>query len=279
LAAAKNRPLILAIGTFCATFVVLAGVFFWRRPMHPRAAKAPVILTPPPAVKSGGKAGGPAPEAAKPAAPPAATPVAAAPAAPVKSAAKPSAVRGMRKRRRAAPLAAAPASPAAAAPDQPDPPPAASGTPAAKKPDNELLLPGLPKKVRKLGSDAASDPAPAKAEGGTAPASADQLSAEKAKEQFSFCHQLLQQGRFGDFFDTCLCAGARSAAPYKGNRRAFIEKLSQDPASEIGSTVELVDARVDGDSASITAKWSKADGTSQRTEKWTIEDDLWCLKK
>jgi hypothetical protein len=276
--AAKNRPLLLAAAAFCAASIVLAGVFLWRRPMHPKKSKPPVVLTPPPAAPLEKKESSPAPAAAKSTAAPA-PPAPPPPAGRKKNKAKPAAARTARKSRPAAPPPSGAASSEKAVPDKTGLASPTAPPPAAKKSAPEFLLPGLTKKVSKPGNAAASDPPPAKPDDGTGPASTEQLLADKAKEQFSFCHSLLQEGRFGDFYDTCLCSGARNAAPYKGNRRTFIERFSQDPDSEIGSTVELVDTRVDGETASITAKWSKADGTSQRTEKWGIEDDLWCLKK
>jgi hypothetical protein len=278
--AAKNRPLLLAACAFCAAFVVLvlAGVFFWRHPSHAKAPAAPVNLAPPAAAKLGTQEGSPAPAAVQPAVPapaPAVKPKKTAPPA-AKLAAKPA-----RKRSRTPPAPAP-------LPSGKEPSDAELGhllegapatTPAAKEPPQELLLPGIPKKVRKVADQQGPAPLPAGPAAAAAPASQDQLMTERAKEQFNFCHQLLRQGDFGDFYDTCLCAGSRNAAPYKGRRRVFIERSSQDPASEIGSAAEIVDTRVEGEAASITAKWSKAEGTAERTEKWVIEDGLWCLKK
>lgn len=359
----KNQTLLLAAGAFCAAFVVLAGVFFWRRPAHPKALTAPVIQTTPPAPQSGTSEASPALDAAQPAAPPTplpavpprvtpskieatatvtpaavrparkrrrAAPPASAPsaagfghglkersAAPlaipaadqpaarakIESAAtvKPLAVRPGPKRRRAAPPASSPPSPKEPAPEKATPPsktatapsdaelgdllkeksaaPLAVPTaapPEAKTPDSELFLPGIPMEVHNLAKKKAPAPAQpiARSDEAAAPPSADHILADRAKEQFNFCHQLLRQGNFGDFYDTCLCSESRS-----GSKRVFIDKSSHDPASEVGSAVEVVATRVQGETASITAKWSKAEATSQRTEKWVIEDGLWCLKK
>ena len=286
--AAKNRPLLLAACAFCGAFVVLAGVFFWRRPSHDKAPAPPVNLAPPAAAKLGTQEGSPT---AVPPAEPAAAPVPAKkPAAKPRPAApavvKPAVPQPARRRARASRTPA----PAAAAQTESLKPPAGPAEPSdaelgrllqpsAQADPKELLLPGIPKKVRKVADGQGPAPLPASPAAGAAPASQDQLLAERAKEQFNFCHQLLRQGDFGDFYDTCLCAGARNAAPYKGRRRVFIEKSSQDPASEIGSAAEIVDTRVEGEAASITARWSKAEGAAERTEKWAIEDGLWCLKK
>ena len=89
----------------------------------------------------------------------------------------------------------------------------------------------------------------------------------------------MRQGNFGDFFDTCLCSPSRQADPYKGRRRVFIEKASEDPAGELGSTAEIVSVLLEGETARIAAKWSGPDGPVERTEKWVVEDGLWCLQK
>ncbi|MBI5240779.1 MAG: zinc ribbon domain-containing protein [Elusimicrobia bacterium] len=266
--ALKDRPFLLAAGAFSAAFIVLVGFFFWRRAAPSKVPAVVPDLAPPAAAKLGTQEGTPAAAAAQPIM----TPPAAPKAAPAPAAAKPrSPARKPRQPQEA------PAPPAEKAPEPSDAElgkllrdKAEPAQPAAGKAAEEYVLPGIPKKVRKV-SDA-QPPAPE-------PAGPDSVLVERAKEQFNFCHQLMRAGNFGDFFDTCLCADARNAVPYKGRKRVFIEKSSQDPASEIGSTAEISAVNVSGETAEITARWAKAEGNVEGVEKWAVEDGLWCRRK
>jgi hypothetical protein len=274
--AAKKKTLLLAVGAFCAAFIVLVGIFFWRRAAAPESPSVPPDLAPPAAAKQGTQEGSPAAAAVQPPqAPPTVPKTAAAPspAAPAKPRAP------ARKPRARQPAAAVLALPDRGTPAQLQAPAEPSDAELGKllkaKPQ-EFLLPGIPKKVRKVSEEPAAQPPQNQAEaaaGGT-----DGVLMERAKEQFNFCHQLMRQGNFGDFFDTCLCAKSRDAAPYKGRRRVFIEKASEDPAGELGSTAEIISVRLDGEAARITAKWAKPEGPVERVEKWAVEDGLWCLQ-
>jgi hypothetical protein len=257
----------------------MAGIFFWRRAADADSPSVPADLAPPAAAKMGTQEGSPSEIAVKPAPvpPPAPKAAPAAPAKPQAPARKPRA----RKKTDSPPAqdvpAAAPALPARETPVQlqphADPSDAELGKLLKERPQ-ELLLPGIPKKVRKVSEEPPTQPPQSPSEG-TAGGTEGVLM-ERAKEQFNFCHQLMRQGNFGDFFDTCLCAKSRDAAPYKGRRRVFIEKASEDPTGELGSTAEIGSVRLDGETALITAKWAGPDGAVERTEKWAVEEGLWC---
>ena len=281
--AKKSRPVLLAVVAFCLTGTVLAGIFFLRQ-SAPAKIMRQVHLAPPPAAKLATQEGSPMPAAKQPQAAPAVVPAPTPAPPPVvqaqEPAPQPATLKPVRKRRRKKNPAAVslPQSPEQAAAATPEPA-AAQPASADQGSDKELLLPGIPKKVHPASAKPAAVPAqPESSDGAAAPAAGqtDQLLADSAKEQFNFCHQLMGQGAFGDFFDTCLCAAVRNATPYKGQRRVFVEKSSQDPASELGSSFEIADARVAGQTATITAKWNKPSGAEQRSEKWAIEDGLWC---
>ena len=261
----RNKPLLLALIAFCAAFAVLALIFVWSRPGHRKAAAPAVNLPPPPIVKLGLQEGNPTPAVETQAAP--------APApAPIVKAEEPKTFPRRRHKRAAA--VTPPASETAPVAAPPASPPRPVGDDAGV-----LSLPGLPKKIRRpIPSPEPSGAAVAPAEA-AAPATTEQLPLQGAKDQFDFCHQLKRQGAFSDFYDTCLCAPTREAAPYKGGRRRFVDKSSQDPASEMGSAFEISEAHADGESVLITAKWSKAEGTTERTEKWGVENGAWCLKR
>ncbi|HAM36440.1 MAG TPA: hypothetical protein DEB40_08015 [Elusimicrobia bacterium] len=155
---------------------------------------------------------------------------------------------------------------------QAEPPqiPASSDSAAA-----EVLLPGLKKRVRR--APARYEAVSAAQDKPSAP-TPDELMAQSAKDQFNFCHQIMAQGAFGSFFDTCLCAAAKSAPPYKGRRRAFIE-LASESGKEIGSTFAITGAQAQGSLVRITAQWTKPGESGERSEDWLLEDGRWCLSR
>ncbi|MFA6003048.1 MAG: hypothetical protein WC881_03175 [Elusimicrobiota bacterium] len=272
--APKDRgPLIITAVVFLSTLAALAAFMLWRQPTRkPEPAQTSAELT----------ASAPLPPmTAAPKPEPTALPKPAAIAAPPQPPIPPK--RKRRKKEAAPPLPQTLKS--APEPASVESPPAesldAAMAPASAEPPapakEELALPGLTKKVRKkpvpkpaFDDIAQNESAPEKpvSEG-------EKLMVNSAEEQFNFCHQLMRQGAFGDFYDTCLCAAAKKDPQYKGRRRVFVDKTTKDNF-ELGSSFEITAARVDGPNVLITAQWSRADGANLRTEKWTAEEGLWC---
>ena len=101
---------------------------------------------------------------------------------------------------------------------------------------------------------------------------------ESAAEQFSFCHQLMRQGDFKDVFESCLCPATREGPPYKGRKGIFIEQSTEDPQTEAGSTMEIIDSKFVDGAVLITGRWTLADGSVvERRERWAMEENRWCL--
>lgn len=280
----SHKTILIAAVVFSVTLSALAAFMLSRQPAPKPEPAQPAAATPP--------AAPPAPEPAPPR--PAAPPEPAAPAAQPPVPEAPPQPKRKRRKKPSAPalppeLPPAPeqpktesepaenpdqaATPASAQPAAADEPPPAPAEPAAP----ELALPGLTKKVRKKPAAASAPEDAAKNESAPEPplSEGDKLMLNSAKEQFNFCHQLMSQGAFGDFYDACLCAAAKKDPQYKGRRRVFVDKTAKDNF-EAGAKFEISDARVDGPNVLITAQWSRADGDNLRTEKWTAEEGLWC---
>lgn len=163
----------------------------------------------------------------------------------------------------------------------------------------EMALPGMPKKVRAKHApkaaqtdpeeaQAAPEEAPAAHEEGMAapkpsrpsgaPPTSESLMIESAREQFSFCHQLMRQGEFDDVFDSCLCPATREGPPYKGRKGVFVEQAAEDPQTEAGSTMEIIDSKFVDGTVLISGRWTLAEGSVvERTERWAMEENRWCL--
>ncbi|MFI5346680.1 MAG: hypothetical protein ACHQ51_09935 [Elusimicrobiota bacterium] len=162
--------------------------------------------------------------------------------------------------------------PESAAPAKPEPAKPAAPADAG---DDGFLLPGVPRRVPPASKRAPKPEAPA---AGAAPAAAapaappeigEDASANQVREQFDFCSQLTSQGAYADYFDTCLCASARQAAPYKGSRVVYAAamKKTSDARSPKGPTA-IGAIVLDGPTAKVT--------TNKGPENWTLEDGLWC---
>jgi len=213
-----------------------------------------------------------APEPSRPVAPPAATPSPAPTMLPpaVKPAAPPAAPKPRRapKPKRAKPHGEllieshAPASAPAAEPEPAPPPPAAEA-------ERGFILPGIPRPVSK---SAVATPA-------AAPAEAEDPSAQQVREQVDFCAQLLAQGAYADHFDTCLCADARSAAPYRGRRGFYAAELKKSSSTgRLETKAEILSVIIDGNAAAVKTLWktSATDAGRSAAERWRLEDGLWC---
>jgi hypothetical protein len=194
----------------------------------------------------------------------------------------PTAKRALRKLRRKKPLP--PAEPKEAARPGPSATPE-SATPSgsADAPeDHAVMLPGVPRPLPPK-SDAKTKSAATPADDASpAPAAAapEDSATHQIQEQFEFCAQLLTQGAYADHFDTCLCAEARQAPPYRGRRDFYADTLKK---AETAGTLEAIatgpNVVLDGNSAKVTARWRTAAAMTQggmRTEKWQLEDGLWC---
>ena len=132
----------------------------------------------------------------------------------------------------------------------------------------EMALPGLPKKVRAKHAPIAAqtDPeevqaAPEPSRPSGAPPTSESLMTESALDQFSFCHQLMRQGDFKDVFESCLCPATREGSPYKGRKGIFIEQATEDPQTEAGSTMEIIDSKFVDGAVLITGRWTLAAGS------------------
>ncbi|MDD5656457.1 MAG: zinc ribbon domain-containing protein [Elusimicrobia bacterium] len=254
----RSRQAALAAWLLGGIVMAAAGGYWWQAnrkvpaPPAPPAAVSPPPAAPAPEPRPVAESPRPRPPAAAPEKPP--TPTRAKASGGIPSA-KPAPKKIRRPRRNAAA------------------PPAAAGSPAPIL----TRLPGMSIKTSGLAPEAALRPAAA---AGTnrppAPPTADSLMADGAKDQFQFCHQLMRQGAFGEFYDSCLCAEARQAAPYNGRRKAFVADAAGRPDSGFGADFRETGTEVDGRLVSITAEWDLPGGALRRTERWIIEDGLWC---
>ncbi len=110
-------------------------------------------------------------------------------------------------------------------------------------------------------------------------AEGDQLALMQVHEQFDFCSQLLTQGAFGDYYDTCLCKEAREASPYRGRRGSYVTtKKKEAGAGNLETTAKILTSKLDGDVATVTARWKTTGAAKGRTssQTWKLEDGLWC---
>lgn len=261
----------------------------------PAAPAAPIAeTTPAPATR---------PSAAAPAAPPSSP----APFAGEKPAKRPAHRPKRAKKPAPAPKPSGPIEPAASGDDSliesrvdaiPSPAPAAekpaakaAATPTGAAPESSesgFMLPGVPKRVtaKPLAKSPAAKPAPPSAasappappsDGGAAPS--EDGAARQVREQFEFCAQLLAQGAYDDHFDTCLCAEARQAAPYRGRRGTYAATLQKAAKAGLLETRATATSVVlDGAIAKVTAKWTRGSSSSERevVQSWRLEDGLWC---
>jgi hypothetical protein len=191
----------------------------------------------------------------------------------------------------AEPKAAAPAPSAPLAPPEGDKPAEASAEAASSAPDGGFMLPGVPrpvaaKSVVKAKNATQSAPAP-KPSVASAPAAGDAAAApavedettHQVREQFEFCTQLLSQGAFDDHFDTCLCAETRNGAPYRGRRGLYAASLKKSAAAgKLETSATISSIVLDGAVAKVVAKWKAGPDDKERelTERWQLEDGLWC---
>lgn len=239
-------------------------------PSRPIAPAETMIPVPAPAAPV---AAAPAPAAVAPV-PAAPAPVAPAPVAPKPAppkAAKPKRIKSVRAPR-AKKAAVIPADKPVEKPAEPEaaktPPPSPSA-PA----DDGFLLPGVPRRLppaKKAAPGAKAAAAKADAPAPAAPADpAEDSSTSQVREQFEFCAQLLNQGAYADHFDTCLCASARQASPYRGDRKIYaadMKKLADAFALE--TTVKPGGIVLEDSSAKVTA--------GKEVQRWSLEDGLWC---
>jgi hypothetical protein len=249
-------------------------------PAAPAAPEAPVVAAPP---------ASPAP-AALPATPPARA-LKKAPAVDLNELTKAPAPRTPAKRARRArkPKPAPEPAPSATeetlieshdktAPLAPPSEPGAAPAAAAPSEDRGFLLPGVPRRVppQSVTKQPAGSPAPNAA---PAPEAADDATTKQVREQFVFCAQLLSQGAFADHFDTCLCADARQAAPYRGRRGFYATTLKKAAsAGTLATSAAVTSIVLDGPVAKVTAAWKSGASEKPRTEMatWQLEDGLWC---
>lgn len=110
-------------------------------------------------------------------------------------------------------------------------------------------------------------------------AEGDSLALMQVHEQFDFCAQLLTQAAFGDHYDTCLCKEAREAAPYRGRRGFYVAaKKKESGSGHLETTAKILTSKLDGTTASVTARWKASGSDKGRTssQTWKLEDGLWC---
>jgi hypothetical protein len=250
------------IASFAGALLASAALGWWLlRPAKRIAPPAlPVSVAPAPPASLATATPAPSVPASPAPAPP---PVIAAPPAPISPAPRSPAKRARRKAlARKSELTVSPSSA-----------PAHASAPAPAE-DSGFLLPGVP---RRPASQSVTKP---KADG-AAPAAdaAEDGAASQVREQFVFCAQLLAQGSYADHFDTCLCADARQAAPYRGSRRSYAAALKKAAAAgALSTSASITGVALDGSVAKLTADWkSGASGkTRAETESWRLEDGLWC---
>ncbi|MBI5209819.1 MAG: hypothetical protein HY927_07605 [Elusimicrobia bacterium] len=147
--------------------------------------------------------------------------------------------------------------------------PPASAAPPSEDPQEQkaLELPGIPKKVKR---------APA-AEPGASSVSpdADRILMESAKDQFTYCQQLLKGRSFETAFRNCLCPARRDGPHFKGKLKRFVKEAERGP--EVGSAFQVLSTQVQEQSVIITARWSPtAKEPVERAEKWSFEEGRWC---
>ena len=166
---------------------------------------------------------------------------------------------------------------AAKAASEAGPEPAATLKDSVPPADRAFILPGIPrpvsKSVTKETSDATKSQKPSEA-----PAE-DEGAARQVREQFDFCSQLLAQGAFADHFDTCLCADARAADPYRGRRGFYAGSLAKaSSGGRLETKVDILSVKLEETSATVNARWKvrPSDAGREAAEKWRLEDGLWC---
>jgi len=143
------------------------------------------------------------------------------------------------------------------------------------------MMPGVPRPVApkspaKPASGAAPEAAKTEAEGSGA---AEDETSRQVREQFVFCAQLLAQGAYADHFDTCLCADARQAPPYRGRRESYAAAMKKAAAAgTLETSAAITGIVLDGPVAKVTADWKAGDAgmTRTETESWQLDDGLWC---
>jgi len=155
--------------------------------------------------------------------------------------------------------------------------PAAALKDAVPPTDRGFILPGIPRPISK---SAAKDPPPAaKPQKPSQTPVEDEGAARQVREQFDFCSQLLAQGAFADHFDTCLCADARAADPYRGRRGFYAGSLEKaSSGGRLETKVEILSVKLEETSATVSARWKvrPSDAGREAAEKWRLEDGLWC---
>lgn len=290
----KRRAWILAIVVGCLVLAALAAVYMKRkkssrRPAARRAAAKSLVSPAPgdplrPSAATPGTAGmgtPPAvpvsPEAAPaPTATNSATPASQAEPAPQPPAPGPQAqatplpprTRRAKPRIKPKPAAAGPEE-ASQAPPRPRPKFGRKAAPPSESPQEEkaLELPGIPKKVKR---------APAAQPGASSGLpDADRILMESAKDQFTYCQQLLKGKSFETVFRNCLCQARRDGPPFKGKLKRFVKEAERGP--EVGSAFEVLSTQVQEQSVIITARWSPtAKEPVERAEKWSFEEGRWC---
>jgi hypothetical protein len=283
-----RKPL---IASFLGATLASGGLGWWLLRPAKRVVPSPVDLIQP-APASPGPAS-PAPPAApaataSPAPVPPAPPLAPKPAAradlnDLTKAPPPAAAKRARRKARA-PKPAPEAAPKAeetlieshAASGEPSMP---GGAPAAAPAeDRGVLLPGVPRRVppQSVTKPKAGAPAGAAA---ASPEAGEDGPTKQVREQFVFCAQLLAQEAFADHFDTCLCADARQAAPYRGRRGFYATAMKKASAAGTLETSAAIKSIVlNGPIAKVTADWKSGATEKPRTETetWQLEDGLWC---
>lgn len=263
-----------ALAAFLSAVVAGGGLGWWL--LKPRRARPrPFVAAPAPIAARVAATAVAAPPVARSTPTVAAAPVAAPPPIPSRPAAKPAPppaspapklvakrVSRRKKARRVLLLRNGSDEKAAAAP-------AKSSTTA----DSGFLLPGVPKPVAatptKSGAPA-PPPAPAPADDAASSGGGDD---QQVREQIDFCAQLLAQSAFIDHFDTCLCASARQAPPYKGLAAVYVAEMKKLASSGVfQSPVPPQKVAVDGSTAKVAIKR----GGAVAAETWKLEDGLWC---
>ena len=159
--------------------------------------------------------------------------------------------------------------------------------------DGGFMLPGVPRRApAKSGLTPKIDaviPEPPKSADSTTPPSTTVSEGPKVEdgttrqvhEQFDFCVQLLAQGAYEDHFETCLCADARQAAPYRGRKSVYATALKKrSSAGKLETHAVVGSINVNETNASVVADWKSSAFAKPRkvTENWRLEDGLWCQR-
>jgi hypothetical protein len=271
----------ILIASFAAALAVSGGLGWWL--LHRAAPAAEPIPTPPPApaVAPAAVSTATAPAAAPAPLPPPPAPVVVPPPAPA-PAAKPAAPEKPARKRAPKKAARAKKAKTAAAPPPAEPEPlkapdAEPAKPAAEPADEGMMLPGVPRRLPVVKKTAKPDDAAAApgAEPGAAPAaektpeSSEDGTTRQVREQVEFCSQLLAQGAYEDHFDTCLCAEAKQAAPYRGRRGVYAASLKKRaPAGMAQASAQIAGIVMEGGVAKVAA--------AGEAQTWRLEDGLWC---